>query len=124
MQIILEELPWILLKMSNNNDKVPELSASEFEDFSKKGIVLIDFFAEWCMPCLMMSPVIDELSEQFKGKIKFGKINVGDGQEIAKKFNVSSIPHFIIFKEGEIVDEIIGAVSAEDLEEKLKKLVE
>jgi len=109
--------------MPNNNDKVPEVSASEFNDFYKQGFVLIDFFAEWCTPCLMMSPVIDDLSEQFKGKVRFGKVNVGDSQEIAKKFDVSSIPHFIIFKDGEVAEEITGSVSYEDLEEKLNDLI-
>ena len=87
------------LQKMTTNDKVPELTSNEFESFIKEGIVLIDFFAEWCMPCLMMAPVIDELSEKFKGKIKFGKINVGENQQLAQKFNVSSIPNFILFNQ-------------------------
>jgi thioredoxin 1 len=102
-----------------DNDKVPELTNEEFEDFAKEGIVLVDFFAEWCMPCLMMSPIIDELSEKFKGKIKFGKVNVEDNQELAQKFNVNSIPNIMIFKDGEVAENFTGAMSAEDLEEKL-----
>lgn len=104
-----------------NNDKVQELSNLEFEDFTKDKVVLIDFFADWCMPCLMMSPVIDELSDKFKGKIKFGKVDVGDNQEIAQKFNVSSIPNFVLFKKGEVADQFIGAMPIEEFEEKLKK---
>jgi len=104
-----------------NNDKVHELSNLEFEDFTKDEVVLIDFFADWCMPCLMMSPVIDELSDKFKGKIKFGKVDVGDNQEIAQKFNVSSIPNFILFKKGEVADQFIGAMPIEEFEEKLRK---
>lgn len=106
------------------NDKVPELTNGEFEEFIKEGVVLIDFFAEWCMPCLMMAPILDELSEKFKGKIKFGKVDVGDNEEIARKFNVSSIPNFTLLKDGEIVEQFIGAMSAEDFEEKLKKYSE
>ena len=61
-------------KKMTSNDKVPELgNHGEFENFVKEGVVFVDFFAEWCMPCLMMTPVIDELSEKFKGKITFGK---------------------------------------------------
>ncbi len=105
------------------NDKVPELTNGEFEEFIREGTVLIDFFAEWCMPCLMMSPVIDELSEKFKGKIKFGKVNVGDNEEIARKFNVSSIPNFTLFKDGKVVEQFIGAMSGEEFEEKLNKFV-
>lgn len=107
-----------------NNDKVPELTKSEFEDFTKKGLVLIDFFAEWCMPCLMMAPMIDELSEKFKGKIKFGKVNVGDNQELAQRFNVSSIPNLILFKEGKPAERFVGSRSAEELQEKLNKFAE
>ena len=105
------------------SDKVPELSDNEFEGFAKEGIVFIDFFAEWCMPCLMMSPILDELSEKFKGKIKFGKVNVGNNQEIAQKFNVSSIPNFAILKDGKLIDQFVGAVSEQELEEKLRKFL-
>ena len=103
------------------NDMVPELTSEEFEEFTKKGIVLIDFFAEWCMPCLMMAPVIDELAEKFEGKIKFGKVNVEDNQEIARKFKVSSIPNLFLIKNGKVIDNFIGAVSQEELEKRLGK---
>ena len=105
------------------NDKVPELTNGEFESFTKNGNVLIDFFAEWCMPCVMMAPVIDELADKFKGKIKFGKINIEDNQKLADKFGVRSIPNFILFKDGKIVGQFFGAMSAEDFEEKLKKFI-
>ena len=105
-----------------DNDKVPELTNGEFEDFIKKELVFIDFFAEWCMPCMMMSPIIDDLSEKFKGKIKFGKVNVGEsGQELAQKYNVSSIPNLILFKNGKIINQFIGSMSEDELENKLKK---
>jgi len=106
------------------NDKVPELTNHEFEDFIKEGFVLIDFFAEWCMPCLMMAPILDELSEKFKGKIKFGKVNVSENEEIAQKFNISSIPNFIFFKEGKQIEQFIGSVSGEEFEGKLKRFIE
>ena len=104
-----------------NNDKVKELTNGEFDGFIKEGNVLIDFFADWCMPCLMMAPVVDELSDKFKGKIKFGKVDVSDNQEISKKFDVLSIPTFILFKNGEIADQFKGALSIEEFEERLKK---
>ena len=106
-----------------NNDKVPELTNGEFDEFVKKGVVLIDFFAEWCMPCLMMASVIDEVSEKIGRKVKFGKVNVDDNQEIARKFNVSSIPNILIFKNGKIVENFIGAVSQEELEERLGEYI-
>ena len=103
---------------------VPELTNNGFEDFTKQGLVLIDFFAEWCMPCVMMAPVIDELNDKFKGKVKFGKVNVGDNQELAKKFNVSSIPNFTLLKDGKIIEQFIGALPAEEFEEKLNSFLE
>ena len=103
-----------------DNDKVPELTNSEFDAFIKNGTILIDFFAEWCMPCLMMAPIIEELSDKFKGKIKFGKVNVEDNQQIAQKFNISSIPNFVLFKDGKKIEQFVGAMSSEDFEEKLK----
>jgi thioredoxin 1 len=105
------------------NDKVPELTAKEFEEFTKKGFVLVDFFAEWCMPCLMMAPILDELSDSLKGKIKFGKINVGEHQDLAQKFNVSSIPNFILFKDGKQVKQFVGAMSQDEFEERLKSYI-
>jgi len=110
--------------MAGNNDKVPELSADEFDSFISEGLVLIDFFAEWCMPCLMMAPVLDELSEKFRGKIKFGKVNVGENQMLAQKFSVSSIPNLTLIKDKKIVEQFIGASSSEELEEKLNEFVE
>ena len=106
-----------------NNDKVPELSKSEFDSFVKEGNVLIDFFADWCMPCVMMSPVIDELSEELKGKIKFGKVNIEDNPDLAQKFGVVSIPNFILLKNGEQVEQFIGSMSSDDFKQKLGKFV-
>jgi thioredoxin 1 len=103
------------------NDTVPELTTSEFDDFIKDGLVLIDFFAEWCMPCMMMSPIVDDLAEKFKGKIKFGKVNVGETQELATRYNVSSIPNFSLFKGGKQIESFVGSMSEDDFEEKLKK---
>ena len=104
-------------------ENVPELTNGEFSDFIKEGIVLVDFFAEWCMPCVMMGPVIDELSEKFKGKIKFGKVNIDENRELAQKFNISSIPNFVLFKDGTPSEQFVGGMSEEDFEEKLKKLI-
>ena len=106
-----------------NNDKVPELTNGEFESFIKKGTVLIDFFTEWCMPCLMMAPVIEELSDKFKGKIKFGKVNVDENSKIAQKFHVTSIPTFILFKDGNAVKQFVGSIGQEEFGERLKQVL-
>ena len=100
--------------------EVKELTNGEFEEFIKKGTVLIDFFADWCMPCVIMGPIVEEMSEKFKGKIKFGKVDVGENPELAQKFDVSSIPNFSVFKNGKIIKQFFGSMSEEDFEKRLK----
>ena len=100
---------------------ITELTNGQFNKFIEKGIVLIDFYADWCMPCVMMSPIIEDMSEKFKGKIKIGKVNVEDNQEISQKYNISSIPNFLVFKNGKIIEQFVGAISEEEFEFKLKK---
>ncbi len=113
---------YTLIKMTEN-DKVPELSGSEFNSYIKEGTVLIDFFADWCMPCVMMSPIIDELSQEFKGKIKFGKVNIEDNQDIAQKFDVVSIPNFVLFKDSKQIEQFVGSMPGDDFKDKLGKFV-
>ena len=91
---------------------------SEIVNNSHK-VVVVDFYAEWCMPCLMISPIIDELSESMK-EVKFVKMNLDENQALAQRLNVSSIPCIIIFKEGKEVDRIIGAQPAEVIEDKIR----
>ncbi len=105
------------------DNKVSELTNGEFEEFIKDGITLIDFFAEWCMPCLMLAPVVEEMSKKFDGKIKFGKVDIDSNREFAQKFGINSIPNLVVFKDGEVLEQFVGLMSAEDLEEKLKKFI-
>jgi thioredoxin 1 len=102
-------------------ESATELSEKEFSSFIKKGIVLIDFFAEWCMPCVMMAPILEDVAKELKNKIKIGKINVSDHQALAGKYDVSSIPNLILFRDGKQIDQFIGAMSEDELVEKLKK---
>jgi thioredoxin 1 len=102
-------------------ENVTELSSKEFDNFTKEKVVLIDFYADWCMPCLMMAPVIEEIARKFKGKIKFGKVNIEDNQELAQKFRIASLPTFMLFKDGKQANQFVGSRSIEDFEEKLKK---
>jgi thioredoxin 1 len=106
-----------------NNDRIPELTNGEFEKFTKEGTVFIDFFAEWCMPCVMMGPVMEDLSEEFEGKVKFAKVNIEDNPEIASKFNIHSIPNFVLLKDGKIVEQVMGAMSQEDLSGIIKEYI-
>ena len=102
---------------------VKELTNGEFEEFAKEGLVLIDFYADWCMPCMMMGPILEEVSKKFEGKIKFGKVDVGEYQEVAQKFGVSSIPNFTLLKDGQMIEQFIGAMSEDDFVEKLNKFL-
>jgi len=77
--------------------------------------VLVDFWAEWCGPCKMIGPIIDQLSIELQGKIKIGKVNVDDSSELAGQFNVMSIPTLLIFKDGKPVDQIVGALPKDRL---------
>ncbi len=77
--------------------------------------VLVDFYADWCGPCKMMSPILEELSQEFDGKIKIVKINVDNNPELASEYGVMSIPNMIIFESGKQKENIVGARSKQDL---------
>ena len=88
-----------------------ELTDAEFDGFIKsKKAVIIDFWAPWCGPCRIASPLFDELSGEFNGKLEFAKMNVDENPETAGKHNVVSIPTFLVFKNGELSGEIHGAM--------------
>ncbi len=85
--------------------------------------VMVDFYADWCGPCQMMMPTVEALAEEFEGRVKVGKINSDDAQSLCQKYGVMSIPNFIFFKNGEKVDNAIGAQSEDALAEKLEALL-
>jgi len=105
------------------DDEVPEITKKDFDGFVKDGITLIDFYAEWCMPCLMMEPIMIDLNEKFQGKIKFGRVNIDNERVIAQKFNIRSIPNFVLLKDGKLIEQFVGAMPEDEFEKKLRKLV-
>lgn len=85
--------------------------------------VVVDFWAAWCGPCLMVSPAISELAVEFAGHAKVGKVNVDDEPALAMRYGIRSIPAILFFQDGKIVDQVVGAVPKEALAEKLRRLL-
>ncbi len=83
--------------------------------------VLVDFWATWCMPCLKIAPIVEELSEEFKGKMKFGKVNVEGNQTVPQQYGIRSIPTLLIFKTGQVFSQIVGMQPKRNLEEKIRE---
>lgn len=85
--------------------------------------VLVDFWATWCGPCRVLSPTVDEIADEYAGKVEVVKCNVDDADEIAMKYRIMSIPTLLYFKGGELVDRTVGLVPKEDIVERLSKLI-
>jgi len=103
--------------------KYIELTSDNFEATVNEGVSLVDFWAPWCGPCRMIAPVIEELAEEFEGKAKICKVNTDEQQELAMQFGIRSIPTIIFMKNGEIVDQMIGAASKQAFADKLNSLL-
>jgi thioredoxin 1 len=103
--------------------KYIELTSDNFDATVNEGVALVDFWAPWCGPCRMIAPVIEELAEEYDGKAKICKVNTDEEQDIAVKFGIRSIPTLIFLKDGQVVDQIVGAQSKQVLAEKLDSLL-
>jgi thioredoxin 1 len=108
------------------SENVVEITDENFETEVKGSDVpvLLDFWAEWCMPCKMLAPVIDEIADEFAGKIKVGKLDTDNAREAALEFGISAIPTLILFNEGEIVNRFVGLQQKADLVETINELLQ
>lgn len=99
------------------SDKITEITKDNFEQTVTKNSqpVLVDFWADWCMPCHMLSPAVDEVAKSYDGKIVVGKVNIDDQPELAQKFGVMSIPTLILFKGGNVSNKSIGVVGKDKI---------
>jgi len=100
---------------------ITELNETNYEGFISEGISLVDVWAPWCGPCKTISPIIDELSDEYREQVSFGKLNADDNSEKVRELGVRNIPTILIYKDGQIVERNTGAISKNQLKELIDK---
>ena len=95
----------------------------EQEVLKSAGAVLVDFWAEWCGPCKMIGPILEEIAQEYDGRLKIGKVNIDDQQALASQHGIRAIPTLLVFKNGEVADQIVGLKSKRDLKTNLDRVV-
>ncbi len=106
---------------NENNGKPIILTDQTFhETISKQPIMVVDFWAAWCGPCRLVSPIIEQLAQQYAGKVTFGKLNVDENPVVSNTFRIQSIPTLLIFKNGKPIDGLVGAAPKQFIESKIK----
>ncbi|MCT7604404.1 thioredoxin [Aliarcobacter butzleri] len=103
--------------------KYIDLNKNNIKENIQEGVVLVDFWAPWCGPCRMLAPAIDQLAEEFENKAKICKVNTEEEPDLTSEYQVRSIPTILFFKNGEVVDQMIGTTTKAKLEEKLNSLL-
>ncbi|MEM0068472.1 MAG: thioredoxin [Saccharolobus sp.] len=123
-KILSEKLKQMISNKKQKNGQVVHLDSKNFDEFIKNNqVAVVDFWAEWCAPCLILAPVIEELAKDYP-QVGFGKLNSDENPDIAARYGVMSLPTVILFKNGEPVDAVLGAVPREEIEYRLKSLLE
>ncbi len=108
--------------MAANSKSVTTVGDTDHDDFVKDNEnVVLDLWATWCSPCNQMDPIVEELADRYEGEVKFGKVNIEKNNQIPSKYGVQSLPSFLFFKNGELVEKKRGVLKLEEFEEKLEK---
>jgi thioredoxin 1 len=110
-------------KSGSSDKNIITLTTSNFVDETSKGVVMVDFWATWCMPCKAMAPVIEEIAGQTTGKVKVGKVDIDQNGPLANRFGIQSIPTVMIFKDGQLMETFVGVQSKAALVNALSKYV-
>jgi thioredoxin 1 len=105
---------------------IAKVSSGDFEEevLASELPVLVDFYAEWCPPCFIISKTLKELAEEYKGRVKFVKVDIDENEELATRYEVFSVPTLAFFDKGELVDGVVGAMPKEVLKKKLDNLLD
>ena len=111
----------ISCKSNAADENIVTLTTDNFNEQIATGVVMVDFWASWCMPCKAMAPVIDEIASQTTGKIKVGKVDIDKNGPLASQFGIQAIPTLVIFKDGKQVETLVGMQSKESIVQALSK---
>ena len=103
------------------SDKLRTLTDSNFDQEIKNGVVLVDFWAEWCGPCRRIAPIVEELAGQYDGRATVGKLNVDENPSIPGRFMIRGIPTLLLFKNGQLADTLVGLAPKEDIARMIEK---
>ena len=104
------------------SENVKTFTDTNFDDETKKGVVLVDFWAEWCGPCRRLAPTVDALASEYQGRVTVGKMNVDENPNIpTSRFQVRGIPTLVVLKDGQLVDTIVGLAGKEDIAKMLER---
>jgi thioredoxin 1 len=107
------------------SDAVNSVTVDTFDQevIQSSNLVMVDFWATWCGPCKIVAPVVEELAKEYEGKVTFVKVNTDENQDLATKYNIRGIPTLMFFKEGNIADQVVGAVPKAQLKSKIDSLL-
>jgi len=107
------------------SDAVTSVTNDTFDSvvIQSKSLVMVDFWATWCGPCKIVAPVVEELAKEYEGKVTFAKVNTDENTDLATRYNIRGIPTLIFFKEGKVMDQVVGAVPKAQLKSKIDSLL-